>query len=160
MAKAGTGIFQSTHPRRVRRLIRFTKIFNQYFNPRTREGCDQSGKILLVAIRISIHAPAKGATDLYSNILRPMKFQSTHPRRVRQQPFTFTPSNNEFQSTHPRRVRHRTYYRLLRIARFQSTHPRRVRRQGSDKGREDTRISIHAPAKGATTFRGNTHGRY
>ena len=35
-----------------------------YFNPRTREGCDEgigSGKLTITAI--SIHAPAKGATS-------------------------------------------------------------------------------------------------
>ena len=35
-------MFQSTHPRGVRRLTRFCKSRLHGFNPRTREGCDQS----------------------------------------------------------------------------------------------------------------------
>ena len=106
---------------------RFYKI--TYFNPRTREGCDSgilisspAGSIfqsthprrvrlsmLNSCIRftiISIHAPAKGATNGgYTILLLRDPFQSTHPRRVR-----------------PRLPAH-----LLLVLAFQSTHPRRVR---------------------------------
>ena len=55
--------FQSTHPRRVRRLLQpRTPQKTRYFNPRTREGCDE--------------------TFSYKDIIA-IKFQSTHPRRVR-----------------------------------------------------------------------------
>ena len=36
--------------------------FQLYFNPRTREGCDKEQKKLEKQAKISIHAPAKGAT--------------------------------------------------------------------------------------------------
>ena len=55
------------------------------FNPRTREGCDRYFLFLIVkSFLISIHAPAKGATlNLLNSIQTIVKFQSTHPRRVR-----------------------------------------------------------------------------
>ena len=80
-------LFQSTHPRRVRQyLLNCHTLKSFYFNPRTREGCDnlkskhpimdrlfQSTHPRRVrpsnqwnedaSLTISIHAPAKGATD-------------------------------------------------------------------------------------------------
>ena len=76
------------------------------FNPRTHVGCDVRPLHLLAA---------RG------------KFQSTHPRGVRQlldrdfKPVTL------FQSTHPRGVRPLHPLRFSRLSRFQSTHPRGVR---------------------------------
>ena len=61
--KGAQGIFQSTHPRRVR--------------PRPCAGSPEKGQI-------SIHAPAKGATiPAFLLMCLPRLFQSTHPRRVR-----------------------------------------------------------------------------
>jgi len=55
--------FQSTHPRGVRRiLVKPILSCNMGFNPRTREGCDDTGSRVKVS-------------DL--------EFQSTHPRGVR-----------------------------------------------------------------------------
>ena len=54
--------FQSTHPRRVRPGILLIILSAEYFNPRTREGCDQLPFLPLQQQR---------------------QFQSTHPRRVR-----------------------------------------------------------------------------
>ena len=34
-------VFQSTHPRRVRPDLEYIILHFSYFNPRTREGCDQ-----------------------------------------------------------------------------------------------------------------------
>ena len=79
-----------------------------------------------------------------------LRFQSTHPRRVRPS-FDRLPKGNEcfnprthvgcdsvgvkdneyfceFQSTHPRRVRRQCAEMLSSLQLFQSTHPRRVRR--------------------------------
>ena len=82
--KRRTAIFQSTHPRRVRQVPISTTGLVSYFNPRTREGCDEKFVKSSKDIMISIHAPAKGATLA---IMEAMKadclFQSTHPRRVR-----------------------------------------------------------------------------
>ena len=126
------------------------------FNPRTREGCDyyknflnttlilfQSThprgvrltlpKIVVDYYKISIHAPARGATDVLNpNFVPSDVFQSTHPRGVRHKiiidwlQFTLL-----FQSTHPRGVRldvisENEYF-------FKHFNPRT--REGCDKGR-------------------------
>ena len=61
--------FQSTHPRRVRlSMLSLNRYLPFDFNPRTREGCDNPN---FWGNRdynqISIHAPAKGATVLFSH---------------------------------------------------------------------------------------------
>ena len=99
------------------------------FNPRSREGSDDP-RIRRIAqkLRVSIHAPAKGATVAPGVRINVGKFQSTLPRRER-------PINNVC-----------AYGKCM----FQSTLPRRERQinQYVFQGRE--RVSIHAPAKGAT----------
>ena len=54
--------FQSTHPRRVRRCTLASLSLRSNFNPRTREGCDDKDFESDNVTKISIHAPAKGAT--------------------------------------------------------------------------------------------------
>ena len=143
--------FQSTLPRRERRkLLETTRIvvnFNprsregsdipiflhscdsNHFNPRSREGSDSNTRFLFPPrLPISIHAPAKGATQKQLDGVFLRVFQSTLPRRERQQSamgrYYFAPDFN----------------------------PRS--REGSDNGKEvyseKYQISIHAPAKGAT----------
>nr|DAM91677.1 MAG TPA: hypothetical protein [Caudoviricetes sp.] len=101
-----------------------------YFNPRTREGCDQKSVCKLRQRgQISIHAPARGATSARMTIAASVtKFQSTHPRGVRPVEFDDMIHRVIFQSTHPRGVRHSSY---VSHQKFES-------------------ISIHAPARGAT----------
>jgi len=125
--------FQSTHPRRVRRLT---------YAPRVSPGRFQS---------------------THPRRVRPLwicvcticgTFQSTHPRRVRQGEAGVHGGPHAFQSTHPRRVRPRCEAPVLRcMSRFQSTHPRRVRRLGPDLRGLQQGVSIHAPAQGATPDR-------
>ena len=102
-----------------------------------------------------------------------LRFQSTHPRRVRHLQTPFPLLSTLFQSTHPRRVRQEdgyyggvtgaisihapakgaTYINMkcqTNNILFQSTHPRRVRRKQGLWNWEGANISIHAPAKGAT----------
>ena len=143
-------VFQSTHPRRVRQQERQEPTADELFQSthprrvRLTRFADNVQKI-----RVSIHAPTKGATRPFVLHMVLMMFQSTHPRRVR-----LVLKNNQakvswFQSTHPRRVRQRKQMRtpLQRCfnprthegcdtahrqnynpdGRFQSTHPRRVR---------------------------------
>mgnify|MGYP006976775791 CR=1 FL=1 len=104
---------------------------------------------------LSIHAPARGATPfLYSLVGR--RILSIHaPARGA------TPPNGSvscwtscFQSTHPRGVR-RTLPSLSPniCASFQSTHPRGVRPEGQFNQTGRRRLSIHAPARGATWIR-------
>ena len=53
------------------------------FNPRTRMGCDTSAKNGVKGDKVSIHAPAWGATVISDYTRRTFKFQSTHPHGVR-----------------------------------------------------------------------------
>ncbi len=77
--------FQSTHPRGVRpRRCTAPRRCRRSFNPRTRVGCDMSTEPESPETRVSIHAPAWGATL---------------------EGVTVTCDNDEFQSTHPRGVR-------------------------------------------------------
>ncbi len=55
--------FQSTLPRGERLGINIIRCIQvNYFNPRSREGSDEDFRNFLIAIFISIHAPARGAT--------------------------------------------------------------------------------------------------
>ena len=83
-------IFQSTLPRRERRLAAMVLVSQHYyFNPRSREGSDITGINQNPDTGISIHAPAKGATRQAVNGATDYSlFQSTLPRRERQQYFT------------------------------------------------------------------------
>mgnify|MGYP005877290067 CR=1 FL=1 len=98
--------FQSTHPHGVRRLLMLrvgrTCSFNPRtrmgcdfchfmgctmtngFNPRTRMGCDVAQIPVRAVDVVSIHAPAWGATRRKPPKRRPRTFQSTHPHGVRQ----------------------------------------------------------------------------
>ena len=104
--------------------------FRQYFtdfNPRSREGSDSMSTKQQRGYLISIHAPAKGATKKNPPRCNHHGFQSTLPRRERQNCDSFWYDAGYF-------------------------NPRS--REGSDNildyHRAGFSISIHAPAKGAT----------
>ena len=59
------------------------KIIRTYFNPRSREGSDFANIIFYNIRKISIHAPAKGATLSSRVLYKVPEFQSTLPRRER-----------------------------------------------------------------------------
>ena len=99
------------------------------FNPRTREGCDIPQNEYKTIFKVSIHAPARGATGSGAeNPVVTELFQSTYPRWVRQPPYICT----------------------FRHATFQSTHPRGVRQPIPPPYTQQQSVSIHAPARGAT----------
>ena len=104
------------------------------FNPRTREGCD-----LLWPDIQTLHA-----------------FQSTHPRGVRHFSVMMGVHGSKFQSTHPRGVRRVDLRSYIRPSKFQSTHPRGVRLPSRVWINLLSRVSIHAPARGATTCHNNS----
>ena len=108
-ARPTTNAFQSTHPRGVRPFA--FRAYNYIVN-------------------VSIHAPAWGAThDPGSGPARWNGFQSTHPRGVRRPVRVLCAREVQFQSTHPRGVRRAFYYLDGGSIQFQSTHPRGVRRR-------------------------------
>ena len=55
-----------------------------------------------------------------------------------------------FQSSLPRRERRSGWTSIIQVSQFQSTLPRRERHHGGERRPNDIRISILAPAKGAT----------
>ena len=121
--------FQSTLPRRERLSSADIETVHKHFNPRSREGSDRSEVKILTCQKISIHAPAKGATSMDDRLIR-IETISIH-----------APAKGATNCLHDT---------LYHYCIFQSTLPRRERRRVSaDKG-VFTDISIHAPAKGAT----------
>ena len=100
----------------------------QSFNPRTHEGCDTSDDYDFEELRVSIHAPTRGATlSTVGDCIR-ARFQSTHPRGVR---------------------RISTLFKKLSSGSFNPrTH------EGCDNARVYLlfifNVSIHAPTRGAT----------
>ena len=131
---------------------------------------------------ISIHAPAKGATTFQQRRYHPIQFQFTLPRRERHLQMAPFGRSFQFQFTLPRRERPNGTLINLSPPVFQFTLPRRERlplpprwdkfshfnsrsREGSDFTvhnifRFHDRISIHAPAKGATDSGRTTVLRY
>ena len=97
--------FQSTHPRGVRRRVigRYRDAGN--FNPRTHVGCDQGDWQHSPHSCISIHAPTWGATANTKAVVRASSISIHAPT------WGATPNksgfdlSHEFQSTHPRGVR-------------------------------------------------------
>ena len=82
-------IFQSTLPRRERQNLSNIMSQSDYFNPRSREGSDVVFLPHVNYSSISIHAPAKGATIPCNTFPQHLSiFQSTLPRRERQQYYT------------------------------------------------------------------------
>ena len=166
--------FQSTHPRGVRRGWRYdtvclrcvsihapargatlrVKYWQQVltgFNPRTREGCDNIKIPPFNAIQAFQSTHPRGVRpSLLSSHVNSLLFQSTHPRGVRLLRLAGSSHPSGFQSTHPRGVRHCTFLTDYATPVFQSTHPRGVRRFSESYFRLKFRVSIHAPARGAT----------
>ena len=120
--------FQSTLPHGERQCSAAMAVMYERFNPRSRTGSDGAVHNGHGHGYVSIHAPARGATCLFSPINTLFVFQSTLPHGERP------------------------------IARACSSlcggfNPRS--RTGSDGGQHDCHVhkgvSIHAPARGATT---------
>ena len=124
-----TGKFQSTHPRRVRHGVQIGfALVLKYFNPRTREGCDSPVPTFDQVLFISIHAPAKGATFSSVYCLVP-SFISIH-----------APAKGATSSN-------RCFKRRLHISIHAPAKGATIDRERFEQG---INISIHAPAKGAT----------
>ena len=120
--------FQSTLPRRERPNAVCTFFNERHFNPRSREGSDNNHLHKPLPQRISIHAPAKGATAIMST------------------------SAATIDNFNPRSREGSDYVLRMHASRLWNFNPRS--REGSDAKQcantESQSISIHAPAKGAT----------
>ena len=171
---ASATVFQSTHPRGVRQGS--TSGFpngGKFQSTHPRGVRPQLGSVDINQLRVSIHAPAWGATRFASNrgfttcSFNPRTrvgcdfrvqylsafcyaFQSTHPRGVRHTGPSRHCCKFGFQSTHPRGVRPFALKAENQKAEFQSTHPRGVRLAALVVQGNLSAVSIHAPAWGAT----------
>ena len=142
------------------------------FNPRTHTGCDDFNFFLVDFLRVSIHAPTRGATKIKSILFKDfivsihaptrgatgccgravffLQFQSTHPHGVRQRASNDRKNNTRFQSTHPHGVR--LYPPPLMLI-YPGFNPRT--HTGCDTAIATpsvaySTVSIHAPTRGAT----------
>ena len=71
-------MFQSTHPRGVRRSLQASSVATFCFNPRTHEGCDLKTISYVEPSFVSIHAPTRGAT--FKRIQKSSFYLSFNPR--------------------------------------------------------------------------------
>ena len=121
-------LFQSTPPRRGRRDAENGTLDGQRFNPRPREGGDLWTRKRRGGGRVSIHAPAKGATHAILFLIDHGAFQSTPPRRGRL-----------------------AASEILHIFLAVSIHaPAKGATSAPPGSISCSHVSIHAPAKGAT----------
>ena len=148
----GCGIFQSTLPRGERPAWDGIPVDTMMdFNPRSREGSDDSKTENLPHEPISIHAPARGATQSKRLDFGETVFQSTLPRGERRAMPRQTRLTSYFN---PRSREGSDEVSAIGFSLLTDFNPRS--REGSDTYRFDVykrlRISIHAPARGATRF--------
>ena len=148
-------VFQSTLPRRERQYLPCGLLYYPgYFNPRSREGSDDYLHVHRSTIyRISIHAPAKGATILgfLQDRAKDISIHAPAKGATCCFPLFLTPCVISIHAP----AKGATYEVAVFSdidAQFQSTLPRRERRGSSIKQQYGKCISIHAPAKGATTL--------
>ena len=132
------------------------EIFWMDFNPRSREGSDKDIQSAIEAVKkISIHAPARGATVLRGTTMPAALFISIHApaRGATSFPFCLL---SFFKNFNPR-SREGSDNKYLPwfscIPSFQSTLPRGERRRKLKFYVRMCNISIHAPARGATFIR-------
>ncbi|GAK53093.1 hypothetical protein U14_04352 [Candidatus Moduliflexus flocculans] len=144
------------------------------FNPRAREGRDQPRSLPSGRCRVSIHAPARGATN-GAGVSWHVE-QCFNPRAREGRDIGNSRSKLQirlFQSTRPRGARHYffdVYYISIIVSihapargatcrerlqssgmrTFQSTRPRGARLASCSSADSRTHVSIHAPARGAT----------
>ena len=145
--------FQSTLPRRERRAEPVRRAFAAHFNPRSREGSDFLQRFVSGAPAISIHAPAKGATGSLPGraagrgYLNPRSREGSDAILVAISSIIthFNPRSREGSDA-------QIYYTIVTVN--ISIHaPAKGATSGSSRSCASKYISIHAPAKGATKRR-------
>ena len=126
-------------------------------------------------IRVSIHAPARGATKLRDELTRVTVVSIHAPARGATTRDKTTGRDSLFQSTRPQGARRRATRRPdatacfnprarkgrdptgapdpVEAAKFQSTRPQGARPTAGRDHRRRLHVSIHAPARGATSLR-------
>ena len=122
------GRFQSTHPHGVRPYVLYLcyKTYKVSIHAPAWGATDVRGSKVSI-YKVSIHAPAWGATQSNSISTLYALFQSTHPHGVRRHTLTPPYQEDMFQSTHPHGVRQLAWKKYELEFMFQSTHPHGVR---------------------------------
>ena len=143
------------------------------FNPRARTGRDLPLLLEERCEEVSIHAPARGATraahtssgtsirfnprartgrDINASQypVRVYMFQSTRPHGARRRSWAARRSRSMFQSTRPHGARRQALALPPRRARF-NPRARTGRDQAIGRDSQGPGVSIHAPARGATS---------
>ena len=144
--------FQSTLPRRERLCRRSVCWqFTEFQSTLPRRERHRTQVVFGDVAKISIHAPAKGATSAFSCYNKAKSYFNPRSREGSDSPKAVHVSvPPQFQSTLPRRERRHAAPPNLLPKQFQSTLPRRERLSQANTKRIIHNISIHAPAKGAT----------
>ena len=121
------------------------------FNPRARAGRDVSQSLAQSGDAVSIHAPARGATPQTSVDVHPWRVSIHAPARGATAGRTLHRRSDQCFNPRARAGRDRVYAaRWYFPSMFQSTRPRGARRGFSPAGEPSRKVSIHAPARGAT----------
>ena len=76
-------LFQSTRPRGARPAVRPPAGKGRCFNPRAHAGRDSGLRAPQSGLKVSIHAPTRGATRVKYDVISRCEFQSTRPRGAR-----------------------------------------------------------------------------
>ena len=167
-------LFQFTLPRGERPKRVYLPHKRACFNSRSRVGSDEKQAKKAQREKVSIHAPAWGATRRCRNdhllsmvsihapawgatmkafwFLFISRFQFTLPRGERQKVLGSAPLSSVFQFTLPRGERPQRLIAYEGQVRFQFTLPRGERPENEAMFDERLRVSIHAPAWGATQY--------
>ena len=143
--------FQSTRPCGARPRASPETATRPSFNPRARAGRDQKrGRRGWKGVKVSIHAPVRGATQ-YQGLHFSIFIVSIHApvRGATCTMFSVARTIAKFQSTRPCGARQGFQTMCFRSSSFQSTRP-----CGARPGRPEivrvVDVSIHAPVRGAT----------
>ncbi len=139
-------------PRRRRRPAVAPLRPRQSFNPRPRTGGDHAGGFRSRSRQlVSIDAPRAGGDALRRDHASVVSCFKPRPRAGGDHPGApNVPPVTKFQATPPRRGRPAVHQDWLSRREFQSTPPRRGRRGDRLPYVRRQRVSIHAPAQGAT----------
>ena len=103
--KSRSNGFQSTRPQGARPARRTAAAAANGFNPRARKGRDDRDILPALQFAVSIHAPARGATNFTARVCPIDRFQSTRPQGARPSGMHLAARIMEFQSTRPQGAR-------------------------------------------------------
>ena len=121
------------------------------FNSRARKGRDWQRGGDARGAGVSIHAPARGATPrLVSQTWSTISFQFTRPQGARRYALSAMAEEGWFQFTRPQGARHEAEGAEAVHASFNSRARKGRDRAGAHHRLDLRRVSIHAPARGAT----------